>query len=70
MLLESTAFRRRYMNEETLLKMAREKGYSTAPLEARPHLHLDHTTRSARPDCIRSSRRRHGGKNGVPLSEK
>jgi hypothetical protein len=60
-----------YLNEETVLKMARAKGYSTAALgKLGPTLIFDHTDK---PDAdglhsivIDDAT---GGKNGVPLSE-
>jgi hypothetical protein len=59
-----------YLNEETVLKMARAKGYSTAALgKLGPTLIFDHTDRADRPGqhsiVIDDST---GGKNGVPLS--
>src|SRR6202171_2222938 len=60
-----------YLNEETILKMARANGFSTAAIgKVGPTLLFDHTDRADRP-------RRHsvviddstGGKNGVPLSD-
>src|SRR5712672_744490 len=60
-----------YLNEETILKLAREKGYSTAAIgKVGPTLLFDHTDRADRPGLhsivIDDST---GGKNGVPLSE-
>ncbi|MEH2563317.1 alkaline phosphatase family protein [Bradyrhizobium sp. AZCC 2289] len=60
-----------YLNEETLLKLAREKGYSTAAMgKLGPTLIFDHTDRADRPGLhsivIDDST---GGKNGVPLSQ-
>src|SRR5712691_1745560 len=60
-----------YLNEETILKMAREKGFSTAAIgKVGPTLLFDHTDRADRPGLhsivIDDST---GGKNGVPLSE-
>ena len=60
-----------YLNEETILKLAREKGYSTAALgKLGPTLIFDHTDRADRPGLhsivIDDST---GGKNGVPLSQ-
>src|SRR3954467_1230475 len=60
-----------YLNEETVLKMAREQGYSTAAIgKVGPTLIFDHT------DKIGSEGLHSividdatGGKNGVPLSE-
>ena len=60
-----------YMNEETVLKMARAKGFSTAAIgKVGPTLIFDHTDRADRPglhsividDCT-------GAKSGVPLSD-
>ena len=60
-----------YLNEETILKMARAKGFSTAAIgKVGPTLIFDHTDRADRPGLhsvvIDDST---GGKNGVPLSE-
>src|SRR6202165_4975446 len=60
-----------YLNEETILKMARAKGYSTAAIgKVGPTLLFDHTDRADRPGLhsilIDDST---GGKNGVPLSD-
>ena len=60
-----------YLNEETILKMARGKGFSTAAIgKVGPTLLFDHTDRADRPGLhsivIDDST---GGKNGVPLSE-
>src|SRR5260221_3820871 len=60
-----------YLNEETILKMARAKGFSTAAIgKVGPTLIFDHTARADRPGLhsivIDDST---GGKNGVPLSE-
>jgi len=60
-----------YLNEETVLKLAREKGYSTAALgKVGPTLIFDHTDRADRSGLhsivIDDST---GGKNGVPLSQ-
>jgi hypothetical protein len=60
-----------YLNEETLLKLARDKGYSTAAMgKLGPALIFDHTDRADRPGLhsivIDDST---GGKNGVPLSD-
>jgi Type I phosphodiesterase / nucleotide pyrophosphatase len=60
-----------YLNEETILKMARAKGFSTAAIgKVGPTLLFDHTDRADRPGLhsivIDDST---GGKNGVPLSE-
>src|SRR6266852_6071179 len=60
-----------YLNEETILKMARAQGFSTAAIgKVGPTLLFDHTDRADRPGLhsivIDDST---GGKNGVPLSE-
>ncbi len=60
-----------YINEETILKMARSKGYSTAAIgKVGPTLIFDHTDRADKPGLhsivIDDST---GGKNGVPLSQ-
>ena len=60
-----------YINEETILKLARDKGYSTAAIgKVGPTLIFDHTDRADRPGLhsivIDDST---GGKNGVPLSK-
>ena len=60
-----------YLNEETLLKMARAQGYSTAAIgKVGPTLVFDHTDRADRPGLhsivIDDST---GGKTGVPLSD-
>ena len=60
-----------YLNEETLLKMARAQGFSTAAIgKVGPTLIFDHTDRADRPGLhsivIDDST---GGKNGMPLSE-
>jgi hypothetical protein len=60
-----------YLNEETILKMSRAKGFSTAAIgKVGPTLLFDHTDRADRPGLhsivIDDST---GGKNGVPLSE-
>src|SRR5665213_178967 len=60
-----------YLNEETVLKMARAKGYSTAAIgKLGPTLIFDHTdkigTDGLHSIVIDDST---GGKNGVPLSE-
>jgi predicted AlkP superfamily pyrophosphatase or phosphodiesterase len=60
-----------YLNEETILKMARAKGFSTAAIgKVGPTLIFDHTDRADRPGqhsiVIDDST---GGKNGVPLSD-
>ena len=44
-----------YLNEETILKMARAKGYCTAAIgKLGPTLIFDHTDKIARRDCTRS----------------
>ena len=60
-----------YLNEETILKLAREKGYSTAAMgKLGPTLIFDHTDRADRPGLhsivIDDAT---GNKNGVPLSQ-
>jgi predicted AlkP superfamily pyrophosphatase or phosphodiesterase len=60
-----------YLNEETILKMARGKGFSTAAIgKVGPTLIFDHTDRADRPGLhsivIDDST---GGKTGVPLSD-
>ena len=60
-----------YLNEETLLKLARDKGYSTASMgKLGPTLIFDHTDRADRPGLhsivIDDST---GDRNGVPLSD-
>src|ERR1700682_4641663 len=60
-----------YLNEETILKMARANGFSTASIgKVGPTLLFDHTDRADRPGLhsvvIDDST---GGKNGVPLSD-
>ncbi len=60
-----------YLNEETILKMARAKGLSTAAIgKVGPTLIFDHTDRADRPGLhsivIDDST---GAKNGVPLSD-
>jgi len=60
-----------YLNEETLLKMARAKGFSTAALgKVGPTLIFDHTDKTGA-DGLHSIviDDATGGKNGVPLSE-
>jgi arylsulfatase A-like enzyme len=60
-----------YLNEETVLKMARAKGYSTAALgKVGPTLIFDHTDKTGA-DGLHSIviDDATGGKNGVPLSE-
>src|SRR6202048_2312493 len=60
-----------YLNEETILKLARAKGFSTAAIgKVGPALIFDHTDRADRPGwhsiVIDDST---GAKNGVPLSD-
>jgi Type I phosphodiesterase / nucleotide pyrophosphatase len=60
-----------YLNEETILKMARAQGFGTAAIgKVGPTLAFDHTDRADRPGLhsivIDDST---GGKNGVPLSD-
>jgi predicted AlkP superfamily pyrophosphatase or phosphodiesterase len=60
-----------YLNEETILKAARARGYSTAAIGKRgPTLMFDHTDRADKPGLhsivIDDST---GGKTGVPLSQ-
>src|ERR1700716_3792694 len=60
-----------YLNEETILKMARAKGFSTAAIgKVGPTLIFDHTDRADRPGLhsivIDDTT---GGKTGVPLSD-
>src|SRR3984893_7343271 len=60
-----------YLDEETILKMARAKGFSTAAIgKVGPTLLFDHTDRADRPGLhsivIDDST---GGKTGVPLSD-
>jgi hypothetical protein len=60
-----------YLNEETILKMARANGFSTAAIgKVGPTLLFDHTDRADRPGLhsvvIDDAT---GGKNGVPLSD-
>jgi hypothetical protein len=56
-----------YLNEETILKMARAKGFSTAAIgKLGPTLLFDHTDRGKNTIVIDDST---GGKNGVPLSD-
>jgi hypothetical protein len=60
-----------YLNEETVLKMARAKGYSTAAIgKVGPTLIFDHTDKPGA-DGLHSivMDDATGGKNGVPLSE-
>jgi len=56
-----------YLNEETILKMARDKGFSTAAIgKVGPTLIFDHTDRGKNTIVIDDST---GGKTGVPLSD-
>jgi Type I phosphodiesterase / nucleotide pyrophosphatase len=56
-----------YLNEETILKMARDKGFSTAAIgKVGPTLIFDHTDRGKTTIVIDDST---GGKTGVPLSD-
>jgi hypothetical protein len=60
-----------YLNEETILKMARAQGFSTAAIgKVGPTLIFDHTDRADKPGLhsivIDDST---GGKTGVPLSD-
>jgi arylsulfatase A-like enzyme len=56
-----------YLNEETLLKMARAQGYSTAAIgKVGPILIFDHTDRGKNTIVVDDST---GGKTGVPLSD-
>jgi len=56
-----------YLNEETLLKMARGQGFSTAAIgKLGPTLLFDHTDRGKTTIVIDDST---GGKTGVPLSD-
>jgi hypothetical protein len=60
-----------YLNEDTILKAARARGYSTAAIgKLGPTLMFDHTDRADRPGLhsivVDDST---GGKNGVPLSQ-
>jgi hypothetical protein len=56
-----------YLNEETLLKIARDKGFSTAAIgKVGPTLIFDHTDRGKNTIIIDDST---GGKTGVPLSD-
>ena len=64
-------FNGNYINEEALLKLARDKGYSTAAIgKVGPTLVFDHTDRADQPGLhsivIDDST---GGKNSVPLSQ-
>jgi predicted AlkP superfamily pyrophosphatase or phosphodiesterase len=56
-----------YLNEETILKMARAKGFSSAAIgKLGPTLLFDHTDRGKNTIIIDDST---GGKNGVPVSD-
>lgn len=56
-----------YLNEETILKMARAQGFSTAAIgKLGPTLLFDHTDRGKNTIVIDDST---GGKNGIPLSD-
>src|SRR5712672_2165727 len=56
-----------FLNEETILKMARARGFSTAAIgKLGPTLLFDHTDRGQNTIVIDDST---GGKNGVPLSD-
>lgn len=56
-----------YLNEETILKMARGQGYSTAAIgKVGPTLLFDHTDRGKNTIVVDDST---GGKTGVPLSD-
>jgi hypothetical protein len=56
-----------YLNEETVLKMARAQGFSTAAIgKVGPTLIFDHTDRGKNTIVIDDAT---GGKNGVPLSD-
>jgi Type I phosphodiesterase / nucleotide pyrophosphatase len=56
-----------YLNEETILKMARDKGFSTAAIgKVGPTLLFDHTDRGKHTIVVDDST---GGKTGVPLSD-
>src|ERR1700704_2390773 len=56
-----------YLNEETILKLARAKGFSTAAIgKLGPTLLFDHTDRGKNTIVIDDST---GGKKGVPLSD-
>ncbi len=60
-------FKGDYLNEETILKMARARGYSTAAIgKVGPTLIFDHTDRGKNTIVIDDST---GGKTGVPLSD-
>src|SRR5256714_8110489 len=54
-----------YLNDETILKMARDKGFSTSAIgKLGPTLIFDHTDRGKNTIVIDDST---GGKNGIPL---
>jgi len=56
-----------YLNEETILKMARDKGFSTAAIgKVGPTLIFDHTDYGKSTIVIDDAT---GGKNGVPISD-
>src|SRR5262245_10535378 len=56
-----------YLDEETILKLARDKGFSTAAIgKVGPTLIFDHTDRGKNTIVIDDST---GGKTGVPLSD-
>ena len=56
-----------YLNEETILKMARAQGFSTAAIgKLGPTLQFDHMDRGKTTVVIDDST---GGKNGVPISD-
>src|SRR6201995_1490579 len=60
-------FKGDYLNEETILKMARTQGFSTAAIgKVGPTLIFDHTDRGKNTIVIDDST---GGKTGVPLSD-
>jgi predicted AlkP superfamily pyrophosphatase or phosphodiesterase len=60
-------FKGDYLNEETILKMARDKGFSTAAIgKVGPTLIFDHTDRGKTSIVFDDST---GGKTGVPLSD-
>jgi arylsulfatase A-like enzyme len=60
-------FNGNYLNEETILKLARDKGFSTAAVgKVGPTLLFDHTDRGKHTIVFDDST---GGKNGVPLSD-
>src|SRR5689334_19147369 len=60
-------FKGDYLNEDTILKLARDKGFSTAAMgKVGPTLIFDHTDRGKTTIVFDDST---GGKNGVPLSD-